>query len=112
MWDVDKKFLNEKGIKIFSGKNADEIINYISEKAGEKSVYISFDIDVFDSSIVNATGYAEEKGLMEKEGLELVKKFVDNFNVRVFDLVEFNPEKGDKGKEICIKILRIINEKS
>jgi len=108
-WEVDEKFLEENKIKIFSCKEIKSAYDYILERAEEKEIYISFDIDVFDSAVVNATGYPEQNGLTEEQGLNLLKK-LKNLNIKILDLVEFNPEKGGKGGEICIKILEIMNE--
>jgi agmatinase len=54
-------------------------------------VYISIDMDVFDPSVVPATGTPEPGGITWYQALRLLKKVCSVSNVRGFDLVELSP---------------------
>jgi agmatinase len=58
------------------------------------SVYISFDIDGFDPSIMPATGTPEPNGLFWHEMMVLLRKTGELKNIVGFDVVEFAPIKG------------------
>ena len=64
------------------------------------NVYISIDIDVFDPEFAPGTGYTEEKGLMPKYVLPVLKMLVDSGKVRGFDICEVCPQKDVDGKTI------------
>lgn len=59
-----------------------------------KTVYISFDIDCFDPSIVSATGTPEPGGLFWDETMDLLQLVGAKRNVVGFDVVELAPEKS------------------
>ena len=44
-----------------------------------KNVYITFDVDSLDSSIMPATGTPEPGGLLWEEVLPIIKKSLSNF---------------------------------
>jgi agmatinase len=58
-----------------------------------KNVYITFDIDGLDPSIVPATGTPEPGGLFWDETLNLIKLVGKKRNIVGFDLVELAPSK-------------------
>ena len=58
------------------------------------SVYISFDIDCFDQSIVSATGTPEPGGMFWDEIMDLLRLVGANRNVVGADVVELAPEKS------------------
>lgn len=58
------------------------------------NVYITFDADGFDPSIMPAVGTAEPNGLFWDETLDLLKKTIASKNVVGFDIVECAPMKG------------------
>ncbi|MEE4215387.1 MAG: agmatinase [Bacteroidales bacterium] len=55
------------------------------------NVYISIDMDVFDPSLVPATGTPEPGGITWYQALKLLRKVCAVSNVRGFDLVELSP---------------------
>ncbi len=57
------------------------------------NVYITFDIDAFDPSIVSATGTPEPGGLFWDETLDLIKLVGMKKNIVGFDVVELAPSK-------------------
>ncbi len=59
-----------------------------------KIVYITFDVDGFDSSVMPATGTPEPGGLFWDETLEIIKVAIKNSNVVGADINELAPIKG------------------
>ncbi len=59
-----------------------------------KNVYISFDIDCFDPSIVSATGTPEPGGMFWDETMDLLRLVGANKNVVGADVVELAPDKS------------------
>ena len=57
------------------------------------NVYITFDIDGFDPSVVSATGTPEPGGLFWDETLDLIKLVGKKKNIVGFDVVELAPSK-------------------
>ncbi len=113
--NVDKReidFAKEKEINlIYSGENTSEFLKNLEGK----KIYLSIDVDFFDKSVIQATGYQEENGFSEEEGLKLIKNIFSKTEVLGGDIVEINPRKAgiDKTKEVVNKILGIMkNEKS
>ncbi len=58
------------------------------------TVYISFDIDCFDPSVVSATGTPEPGGMYWDEIMDLLRLVGKNRNVVGADVVELAPEKS------------------
>jgi agmatinase len=67
----------------------ERVINMLTD-----NVYITFDLDAFDPSIMPATGTPEPGGLLWYPTLEFLKKVFMRKNVVGFDLVELAPIKG------------------
>ena len=59
-----------------------------------KTVYLSFDVDGFDSSLMPATGTPEPGGLFWNETLEIIKIAAKNSNIVGADINELAPIKG------------------
>ena len=59
-----------------------------------KNVYITFDLDYFDISIMPATGTPEPGGPGWNETLEFLNKLCANKNIIGFDIVELKPIKN------------------
>jgi agmatinase len=60
----------------------------------KENVYISFDIDAFDSSVMPSTGTPEPGGLFWNEVLPIIKLVCANRNIIGMDVVELAPIKG------------------
>ena len=60
-----------------------------------KNVYITFDLDVFDPSIMPSTGTPEPGGLLYYQVLRFLKKVFEERNVVGFDVVELCPNEND-----------------
>ncbi len=65
------------------------------------NVYITFDLDALDPSILPATGTPEPGGLLWYETLEFLKKIFEEKNVVGFDIVELCPNKDDKSSDFA-----------
>lgn len=57
----------------------------------KKNIYITFDVDIFDPSIMPATGTPEPGGLFWTDIIALLKKLGKENNIVGFDIVEFCP---------------------
>jgi len=80
---------------IYAQKNWMEAsIRQMTEK-----VYITFDLDAFDPSIMPATGTPEPGGLDWYTTLEYLKKVFKSKEVVGFDIVELAPIKGLKAPQ-------------
>lgn len=61
----------------------------------KKNVYITFDVDGFDPSVVAATGTPEPGGLYWDETMDLLKLVGRSKNIVGFDVVELAPQAND-----------------
>jgi len=62
-------------------------------------VFITIDLDVFDPSIMPATGTPEPGGLYWRDVLRLLKQVADSCTIRGFDIVELAPIPGNIGPD-------------
>lgn len=65
----------------------------VIEKLGDR-VYITFDLDAFDSSIMPSTGTPEPGGLSWNQATQLLKKVIEKKMVVGLDVVELCPIPG------------------
>ena len=63
------------------------------------NVFITFDLDAFDPSIMPSTGTPEPGGLLYYETLEFLKQVFEEKNVVGFDIVELCPNEIDKSSD-------------
>ena len=61
-----------------------------------KNIYITFDSDCLDPSIMPATGTPVPKGINYEEAIEIISKLTKNQNILGLDFVEFSPIKTIK----------------
>ncbi len=95
----ESKFIKKNKIKTYyayairnglHGKNwMDKVIAGL-----KKNVYVTFDIDYFDPSVMPSTGTPEPLGFYWEETMTLLKKLGQKRKVVGFDLVELAPQKG------------------
>lgn len=64
-----------------------------------ENVFITFDLDAFDPSIMPSTGTPEPGGLLWYETLEFLKQVFAEKNVVGFDIVELCPNEIDKSSD-------------
>lgn len=93
----ESKLIKEKNLKIFY---ANEFFNADYENLYKKiiseltdDVYITFDVDVFDPSIMPATGTPAPGGLDWYQVLNLIKEVSKKKKIVGFDIVELAPKK-------------------
>ena len=71
-----------------------------------KAVYLSFDIDVFDSGFVPGTGWPEPGGLLPREGLNMVRAIAKE-GLAGIELVECSPPY-DTSEQTALLSARVI----
>ncbi len=86
---------NSSKINIFWAKDkARWNLNKFKKLIKNKSVYLTFDVDGLDSSIMPATGTPEPGGLFWDETLKILKIAAKNSNIVGADVNELSPIKG------------------
>ena len=86
---------NSKRINIFWAKDkAKWNLTKFKKLIKNKTVYLTFDVDGFDSSIMPATGTPEPGGLLWDETLDIIKIASKNSNIVGADINELAPIKG------------------
>ena len=112
MWDVEKKFLREKGIKVFGEVyDLEAIGDYVTENAMGKDVYVSVDIDVLDPAVAPGVSYSEPNGLSSKELFYLLRRIFCIKSLRAIDVVEVDVVKDEKYDFRTVKVAaKIVDE--
>ena len=72
----------------------DDVVDQLTE-----NVFITFDLDALDPSIMPSTGTPEPGGLFYYETLEFLKQVFKEKNVVGFDMVELCPNKNEKSSD-------------
>lgn len=86
---------NSSRIKIFWAKDKVKWnLNKFIQMIKNKTVYLTFDVDGLDSSIMPATGTPEPGGLFWDETLNIIKIAAKNSNIVGADINELSPIKG------------------
>ena len=86
---------NSKRINIFWAKDkAKWNLTKFKKLIKNKTVYLTIDVDGFDSSIMPATGTPEPGGLLWDETLDIIKIASKNSNIVGADINELAPIKG------------------
>jgi len=86
---------NNKRIKIFWAK--DKLrwnLNHFGKILKNKKVYLTFDVDGFDSSLMPATGTPEPGGLFWDETINIIKIAAQSAHIVGADINELSPIKG------------------
>ncbi len=98
----EAEFIKANGVNTFyaheirEGKHT-RILKYWEDIVIEKlskNVYVTFDVDCFDPSIMPATGTPEPNGLFWYEIMNLLRKIGKRKTIIGFDVVELAPIKG------------------
>ena len=89
------------------------MLNGIKEKTENRSVYISFDIDVYDISYVPCTGTPEPFGLNPFQIIEIINNIDDSSNLTGLDFVETGLKNNDyrEGTLATQTLMRILTHK-
>ena len=86
---------NKNRIEIFWGKDKKNWdLSRIKTIFEEKNVYITFDVDAFDASIMPATGTPEPGGLLWEEVLPIISSICQISNIVGVDVNELAPIKN------------------
>ena len=86
---------NSSKIKIFWAKDKTKWdLKKFKKLIKNKTVYLTFDVDGLDSSIMPATGTPEPGGLFWDETLEIIKIAAKNSKIVGADINELSPIKG------------------
>ncbi len=86
---------NKSRIKIFWAKDKSKWnLQSFKKHIKNRNVYLTFDVDGFDSSIMPATGTPEPGGLFWDETLNILKIAARNSNIVGGDINELSPIKG------------------
>ena len=86
---------NSSRINIFWAKDKMKWnLNKFKKMVKNKTVYLTFDVDGFDASIMPATGTPEPGGLLWDETLHIIKIACKHSNVVGADINELSPIKG------------------
>ncbi len=86
---------NSSRINIFWSKDKKNWnLNRFKKLIRNKNVYLTFDVDGLDSSIMPATGTPEPGGLLWDETLNIIKIAAKNSNIVGADINELSPIKG------------------
>ncbi|WP_435415009.1 agmatinase [Polaribacter aestuariivivens] len=95
----EKRTMNEE--KVFFAHDMavnedwmDDVIDQLST-----NVFITFDLDALDPSIMPSTGTPEPGGLFYYETLEFLKAVFEQKNVVGFDMVELCPNENEKSSD-------------
>lgn len=111
----ESKFIKKNNIKTFyardlrTGKYQDwqkEVVNSLKE-----NVFITFDVDALDPSLLPATGTPEPGGLFWDETINLIKSIGKEKNIVGFDVVELAPQKGNPSSDFLTAklVYKILN---
>lgn len=86
---------NRRRIKIYWAKDKSNWdIKKIISSLKNKSVYLTFDVDAFDSSIMPSTGTPEPGGLFWNETIEIIRSVAKKCKIVGADVNELSPKKG------------------
>ncbi len=86
---------NRSRIEIFWAKDKKEWnLDHLDNIFKNKNVYITFDVDGFDSSVMPATGTPEPGGLLWDEVLPIIKRVCQVSNIVGADINELAPIKN------------------
>ena len=111
IWDIEKEFLTENNIKVFTEIfDMEAAADYLTEKANGKDLYISIDIDALDPIYAPAVNYPEPAGLNSKEFFYIFKRLLKIKSLKTIDIVEAIPEKDNSQKLTLRTITKIIEE--
>ena len=81
----------------------------IKKWIGERKLYLTFDVDVLDPSILPGTGTPEPDGLTFSWVHEFFKEFIPCINLVGFDVCELSPISGEVVSEsVTVKIINRI----
>lgn len=96
MGHIEKTVMDEDKVFFADDLATDDYWMENAIEAMTDDVYISFDLDALDPSIMPSVGYPEPGGLFWYETLGFLRRVFEEKNVVGFDLVELCPNEHDK----------------
>ncbi len=98
---------NIKGQKIFYASEIYKSKSWIKEavKKLTRNVYVTIDLDVFDSAIMPSTGTPEPGGLNWYHVIDLLESVAVNKNIIGFDVVELCPSQNKAPDFLAAKLI-------
>lgn len=104
----EEEFMDRLKIRRFSKNEIRKNFGAVKKRLNDflrthRHIHVNFDIDVFDKSLVRATGMPSESGLSKKDVFKLLK-IISKHSSKTVSLSELNPEK--KGRNKTVKIAR------
>lgn len=97
MEEPEKNFIRRKGIKVIPvkevrAKKVKEIAKQVREYLKNcQVIYLSFDVDSLDSSLIKGTGTPVPNGFTLTEGRKLLEAFAKDPRLVCFEITEINP---------------------
>lgn len=97
---VEESFAIEPS-RIFLARdiNDNETWKYDMLSTLSNNVYITFDLDALDPSIMPSTGTPEPGGLLWYQAIEILRRISEKANIVGFDVVELAPNPVDKAPD-------------
>jgi agmatinase len=99
MSEGEKQYLNEDRVVFAHEIPCEENWGKRVLKHLTKNVYLTLDLDVFDTSLIPSTGTPEPGGLQYYQVLSLLKKVIHHSNLVGFDVVELCPIENNKAPD-------------
>lgn len=91
----------------------DDVLQKMIERVQQADiVYVSFDVDALDESLLLATGTHEPNGYRVNEMKQILTKVLTLPNIGAFEMTEFNPTLHDDRSEyqrVCELLLHAVN---
>jgi agmatinase len=110
---TEAQFIKENKIKTFYARDIFNSKSWMKKALNQlnENVYITFDVDAFDPSLLPATGTPEPGGLFWDETMNFLKLVGENKNIVGFDVVELAPTKAHPASDfIAAKLVyKILN---
>lgn len=99
MDSIEKTVMNEE--QTYFAHEMAEDDNWVDSAIDQMTdnVFITFDLDALDPSIMPGTGTPEPGGLLWYETLDFLKQVFEEKNVVGFDIVELCPNENDKSSD-------------
>jgi agmatinase len=105
-------FAREKGLLIVSNRRLPNVDEWMPEALERLtgSVYVTFDVDFFDGSLVPGTGTPEPGGGTWEQALEILRRVATARRIVGADVVEHAPLPGNRAPDflvakLCYKLL-------
>ena len=101
----EKEFMNKEKVYFSSDTRNDQYWIEDAVSHMTDNVYITFDLDALDPSIMPSTGTPEPGGLFWEQTLDFLDYVFENKNVVGFDIVELCPNVFDKSSDfLAVKL--------